>query len=648
MREHALMKLEYGRAIEAVRHYLVTYPGKRLAERLEPSTDLRLIRSRMAETEEARRLLSKGAQPPLPSLEGVEEIMMLLGTGYILSEPQLGALAQFIRSCGQLKKFMEAKSQEAAVVASYSASMYEIRELLRAIEGSIDRGRIVDGASAELGKVRKRIRVAEEKLHRKLDAIMAKHAAHLQERLVSQRSGRFVLPVKKEYRKLIRGAVLDESSSGQTVFVEPEEASLLQQELGLLRSEESREELRILAGLTEAAEGCKQELSINIETIGHYDLLFAKAKWALAIGGRPVELNEEGVIELKGARHPFLGADAVPLDVTVGGDYRSLLITGPNTGGKTLALKTVGLLTLLAQTGLLVPAAEGSRLAVFRRVEADIGDDQSLDRSLSTFSAHLTNLIGILAEAGRSTLVLLDELATGTDPGEGVGLSIAVLEELHRSGSVVLATTHFNEIKQFARVTPGFRNARMAFDEESLRPLYRLDMGEAGDSYAFVIARRLGVEENVLRRAKQIAERLQAGRGKPEDGELFDGLGIAPAEAAEGKREGGSGKRKSERGRDAGATPEFKIGDVVWIPSLKAPGTVYRLPDERGNLTVQVKGQKLRINRKRIKPYIDGARLYPEQYDLDIVFESVASRKLRKRMSKRHVEGASIETPSDD
>jgi len=648
MREHSFIKLEYHRALDTVRQYLVTYPGRKLAERLQPSTDRVSIRARMTETEEARKLLSKGAQPPLPSLEGVEEVMALLGTGYILSEQQLGCLARFIRSCGQLMKFMEAKSSEASVIASYSASMYELDGLLRSIETSIDRGRIVDGASAELGKVRKRIRIAEEKLHRKLEALMAKHSSHLQERLVSQRGGRFVLPIKKEYRKFIRGAVLDESSSGQTVFVEPEEASSLAEELQMLRSEENREEMRILASLTEEAETCRQELSVNIETVGHYDLLIAKAKWALAIDGRPVELNEEGIIELKGARHPFLGANAVPLNVMVGDDYRSLLITGPNTGGKTIALKTVGLLTLMAQTGLLVPAEEGSRLAVFRQVEADIGDDQNLDRSLSTFSAHLTNLIGILSEAGRSTLVLLDELATGTDPGEGVGLSIAVLEELHRRGSVVLATTHFNEIKQFARVTPGFRNARMAFDEESLRPLYRLDMGEAGDSYAFVIARKLGVEEKILRRAKEIAERLQAGRGKTEDGALFEGAELPPAEAQGSSRSSGITARRPVPNREEAEEPAFKVGDVVWIPNLKATGVVYKLHDERGNMIVQVKGRKLRINRKRVKPYIDGSRLYPQDYDMDIVFDTVANRKLRKQMGKRHVQGLRIERPPED
>ncbi|GIO14824.1 endonuclease MutS2 [Cohnella xylanilytica] len=665
MREPSLAKLEYRRAIDTLLSYATTYPGKKLAERLRPMTDRSVIEARLRETEEARRLIARGSQPPLPSLEGMEETMQLLGTGYILSEQQLGHVARFVRSCEQLRKFMDGKAYEAASVAGYSASMYDLTDLLREIENSVDRGMILDGASPELGKIRKRIRAAEEKLHKRLEGLMAKHADCLQERLVSQRNGRYVLPVKKELRKRIPGAVLDESASGQTVFVEPAEAVGLQMELSALRAEENREELQILARLTEEAENRSQELSVNIETVGHYDLLFAKAKWALAIDGRPVELNEEGVIELRGARHPFLAGKAVPLNVTVGDGYRTLLITGPNTGGKTATIKTVGLLTLMAQSGLLVPAEEGSKLSVFRAVEADIGDDQSLDRSLSTFSSHLKNVIDILAEADRRTLVLLDELATGTDPGEGIGLSIAVLEELHRRGAVVLATTHFNEIKEYARVTPGYRNARMAFDEETLRPLYRLDMGEAGNSYAFVIARKLGIAEGIVERARAIAEGLRSGRPSAP-------IAAAPAEGGETKAGDGGPRKvaKPERAAPAPAPapaansaaapgsfsedaasetePELSVGDAVWIPSLGTRGVVYRLPDERGNLTVQIRGEKIKINRKRVTLAIEAKRLYPADYDLDIVFESVENRKKRKLMGKRHVEGLKIEKPPED
>ncbi|CAM4001172.1 DNA mismatch repair protein MutS [Cohnella lubricantis] len=648
MRDSSLHKLEYPRVIDTLLTYAQTYLGRKLVSGLKPLSDRRTIALKLRETEETRRLIARGAQPPLPSLEGMEEVMALLGTGYIMSERQLGQLAQFARSCGQLGKFMRSKGGEASAVAAYASSMYDLSGLLSSIESCVDRGMVLDSASPELGKLRRLIRGAEEKLKRRLDDLLAKHADCLQERLVSQRGGRFVLPVKKENRKRIPGAVLDESASGQTVFVEPAEAAALQSELSELRSEESREEMQILARLTEEAENYSRELSVNLEAVGYYDLLLAKAKWALAIDGREVEVGEDGVIELRGARHPFLSGQAVPLHVEIGGDYRTLLITGPNTGGKTVAIKTVGLLTLMAQSGLLVPAEEGSRLSVFGAVEADIGDDQSLDRSLSTFSSHLRNVIGILSIAGRGALILLDELATGTDPGEGIGLSIAVLEELHRRGAVVLATTHFNEIKEYARRTPGFRNARMAFDEETLRPLYRLDMGEAGNSYAFVIARRLGIPEEIVDRAKAIAESLQLNRGSSPitADEIEEAAQVIP----DGVRvqSGAEGADATEANADASQPAKpLAIGDVVWIPSLHSRGVVYRLPDDRGELIVQIPGEKVRMNRKRVKLAIESKQLYPDDYDMDIVFESVEDRKKRKLMGKRHVEGLKIEKPPE-
>ncbi|XID95404.1 endonuclease MutS2 [Paenibacillaceae bacterium WGS1546] len=567
MRKHALKKLEYDRVIEILTTCASTYLGKEKIARLEPIAETETIRRRLEETEEAVRLLAKGGQPPLPSLEGMETLIPLLGTGYVLSEAEFGHLARFARSCEQLRQYMAAKKAEAPVVAGYGTAMHDLKPLRESVEACIDRGRIVDGASSELAKIRKKIRAAEEKLQKRLDGLMSRHADILQERIVSQRGGRYVLPVKREYRKRLPGAALDESSSGQTVFVEPSELAGLQTELNETRMSEGWEESRILARLTGEAEEYARELAVNLEAVGHYDFLFAKAKWGLAIGGSAPELNEDGAIELKEARHPLLSVDPVPLNIRTGGDCRALLITGPNTGGKTVALKTVGLLTLMAQSGLLVPAAKGSRIAVFRSVEVDIGDDQSLEASLSTFSSHLRNVIDILAHAGSRSLVLLDELATGTDPGEGVGLSIAVLEELYRRGCVLMATTHFNEIKEYARTVDGFRNARMAFDERTLRPLYRLDMGEAGNSYAFVIASKLGIAPGIIDRAREIADGLQAGRG------------------------------------------------AVAIP----------------------------------QPPIERKHLYPgDNYDLDIVFDSVENRKKRHLMGKRHIEGMTIERPPED
>lgn len=335
----------------------------------------------------------------------------------------------------------------------------------------------------------------------------------MQENLVSQRNGRYVFPIKKEYRKQIKGSVVDESSSGQTVYVEPQELAVLQQELSILRIEEGKEEAKILSYLTELLDGKAEELRGNAETVGWYDYVFARGKYAQSIEGQPVRLNGNGVVDLRQAKHPLLGGGTVPLDIQIGRGYRALIVTGPNTGGKTVALKTVGLLCLMVQSGLLVPAGEGSSFPVFRHIAADIGDGQSLEQSLSTFSAHITRVIDMLTFADEATLVLIDEMASGTDPGEGVALSIALLEELARRGTMVIATTHYNEIKHFAGVTPGFRNARMEFDPETLRPLYRLCIGEAGSSYAFLISRKLGLNPELIRRAEELAARREEGPG---------------------------------------------------------------------------------------------------------------------------------------
>jgi len=640
LRTHALNKLEYNRVIEILMTYATTYLGREQIEKLEPSDSLPVITRKLAETEEACGLLAKGASAPLPSLEGMETIMALLGTGYVLSEQDFGHLAQFARSCEQLKQYMASKKTEAPSVASYVYAMHDLKPLREQIEQCVDRGRIVDTASNNLHKARKKIRVAEERLQKRLDGMLSRLSDILQERLVSQRNGRYVLPVKKEYRKRVPGTVLDVSASGQTVFVEPSEVAGLQYELSALRSEETREEALILAQLTGVAEGYAQELGINMETVGHYDFLFAKAKWGFSIGGIAPTMNEDRLIDLREARHPLLSAKPVPLNVKLGGEFRALLITGPNTGGKTVALKTVGLLTLMAQSGLLIPAAKGSTLAIFRSVEVDIGDDQSLDASLSTFSSHLRNVIDILGHAGNKTLVLLDELATGTDPGEGVGLSIAVLEELYRRGAVLMATTHFNEIKEYARVTPGFRNARMAFDEETLRPLYRLDMGEAGNSYAFVIAAKLGVPQQIIERARIITGSLKSG-GAADQRAIIP---IAQLEEAQQKKPNTQQARLPAE-EPASVQPDWEVGDVVFVPHLKRTGVIYRLPDERGNVTIQIQKEKIVINHKRVRRYIERKQLYPGQdYDMDIVFDAVDNRKKRKQMNKRHVDGLTIES----
>ena len=665
MNNKMLQRLEYDRIKERVMENAVSYLGRQHVEKMEPMTDLNAIRKALDETAEAHTLLMQGASVPLPSLQGIEPVRSLLGTGYMFNESDFTHTLLFLRSCAQLRKYMIAKSEIAPTVSGYAASMHDLDKLRSEIERCIRNGRVADEASKDLSKIRKKLAAVENRIKSKIEALMSRYRTLLQENLVSMRGGRYVLPIKKEFRKQFKGNSLDESASGQTVYMEPAEIAHMQHEQAGLRADEAREEAKVLSELTDLMEQHARELNSNVETVGTYDYLFAKAKYGLAIGGRNVGLNIEGVVDIRGGKHPLLGRDTVPLTFRIGRGYRTLIITGPNTGGKTVALKTVGLLTLMAQSGLLVPVEERSTFAVFKHVAADIGDGQSIEQSLSTFSAHIKNIIDMLSYADDSTLILIDEMASGTDPGEGVALSIAILEELHRRGTTVMVTTHFNEIKNYAALAPGFENARMEFDSATLQPLYQLRIGEAGHSYAFLIAQKLGISPAIIARSEEIT----AGRKELRAASLPLGNGVAagegkPAEAAGAKLDGHSWQvspaQPSQDTIDTGAVPiaerpyaepmmaelaeyldgvaiaqpgsstlmaqastadapeeqageppvsvpvnkRFEAGDSVYVSNLKREGIVCEEEDTKGNVGVFIEKQRIKINKKHLQHYL--------------------------------------------
>ncbi|MGG4095070.1 endonuclease MutS2 [Paenibacillus lautus] len=654
MKPFALNKLEYERIRTELERFAVSYLGVEHIQKMAPLTQMKAIHNKLNETVEAKTLLHTGASVPIPSLEGIKMVLDLLGTGYVLSERDFGNMVQYLRSCRQLIQYMNAKNDIAPLISSYASSMHELRPLLSEIERSIHGGRVVDSASKDLAKVRKKIIMTEERIKRKLDSLMSRYKGIMQEHVISKRGGRYVLPIKKEHRKSVNGSILDESASGQTVFIEPSDLQALQMELTLLHADEVREETKVLSDLTALAEQYQFELRTNADIVGVYDYIIARGKYAISIGGRNVSLNQEGFIHLKSAVHPLIGSTMVPLDFTIGKRYKTLIITGPNTGGKTSALKTVGLITVMVQSGLLVPVADGSHCAIFEEVSVDIGDGQSLEHALSTFSAHIRNIRDILQTASRSTLVLLDEMASGTDPGEGVGLSIAILEELSQRQATVVVTTHFTEIKNFAERTAGFENARMEFDADTLEPLYRLRIGEAGHSYAFVIAAKLGIPESIITRSREITE-AGAARG---DKVLRDDVRSEPKAWAEEASLAEhvtlpTGEQDElvivqdhvdvDEDEDSPSSL-YQLGDRVYVPYLKRSGTVYETMDGRGNIGVMIQKDRLKINHKRLKPYIAAKDLYPEDYNLDIVFESKENLKKRKLMNRKHVEGLQIET----
>ncbi|MCS6863135.1 MAG: endonuclease MutS2, partial [Abditibacteriales bacterium] len=395
----------------------------------------------------------------------------------------------------------------------WAAHIVTLRTVEEAIHAAIDeRGEIRDNASEKLAKIRRAMRSTTDAIHARLRSLLADSEVqhYLQEPLVTLRDDRYCLPVKAEHRARLGGIVHDRSASGATFFVEPAAIVDLNNELRQLKLDERDEIFHIRKRLSDLIGEHVTDLLTSLDAIGRLDFIFAKAKLSRAMDAVAPQLNAEGQVDLKQARHPLLTGDVVPIDVQLGMDFNTLLITGPNTGGKTVTLKTVGLLTLMAQCGLHVPAQEGSQLAVFKQVFADIGDEQSIEQSLSTFSSHMKQIVKILRRADAHTLVLLDEIGAGTDPDEGAALAKAILTALHQRGAKTICTTHYGELKLFAYHHEGMRNASVEFDAKTLRPTYRLRIGLPGSSHAFAIAARLGMPWKLVRQARGFLRRDRA------------------------------------------------------------------------------------------------------------------------------------------
>lgn len=511
MNDKAAELLGYNKVKEKLKEYALSDIAKNRIERLEPWFDKGSIEIAMNETTEARNIVDTTTSIPIHSLTNIESVRHKINKGFVLSPKDLEALAGLLWEVKKLKNFIKDKESIAPTISINALSFKELEQLREDIERSIVKGKVDDKASAKLSKIRRKILILEDKIKSRLDEVLRdkKYKGCIQDALVSQRNGRYVIPVKSGQKKQLAGRIHDKSQSGSTVFIEPAEVKKLQDELEMYKQEEEKEVYRILSTLTAVA--CENEgaINTNIEVMGNYDYIFAKGKYSKFIAGRHVELNNTNYINLKGAKHPLLGELAVPLNFEVGGKYKGVVITGPNTGGKTVALKTVGLLTMMAQSGLHIPVNEGTTVGIFEDVLVDIGDGQSIEQSLSTFSAHIRNVVSILNCASEHTLVILDELGSGTDPSEGMGIAVAILEELYNKGAVICATTHYSELKEFADQHQGFLNGSMEFDINTLKPLYKLNIGKAGESNAFLIALRLGIDKRLIERAHIITYKQQ-------------------------------------------------------------------------------------------------------------------------------------------
>ncbi|MFC0189594.1 endonuclease MutS2 [Fictibacillus aquaticus] len=640
MNTNTFKTLEFNKILEKLSSFAMNDLTRKRFAKLKPSTDEAVVRSWLSETSEAAAILEKSSSVPIANLNGIENLLRVPDKGLNLSPEQLWLLYGLLENAARFQRFMRDKEFIAPTVSTYAYSMFDLSELKNEIERCIRNNRVDDGASKALAKVRKRTAAMDDKIKSKLESLVksSMYRDMMQDQIVSMRDGRYVIPVKSEHKRHFDGTILDSSSSGATVYMEPQEIKKLQTELNMLRAEEEIEISKILGQLTDMVVGYEREISITMEAMVHYDFIFAKAKYSRAIDGAAVKVNTENRIIIHEGRHPLLGSKCVPLHFRLGEEYGALVITGPNTGGKTVAIKTVGLMTLMVQSGLHVPVGDGSEFAVYRNVLVDIGDNQSIEQSLSTFSAHITNIISILQETSPRDLVILDELGAGTDPVEGMALAVAILEKVYSKGSSLLATTHYSEIKEFAEQTPGFENGSMAFDLETLRPLYRLTIGKAGASQAFAIASKLGMSAELIERAKNVA-------GRSEEKTSVD---LSVPDKIQQLREKAILKDRKPVKRESmfsagDAEKVFEVGDRVHVSSMNSAGVIFELENDRGEYGVQVDGKKVWVQKKRLSVHIKAEALYPKEYDMDIVFETKENRKKDKQMKKRHVDGMSIE-----
>ncbi|PYZ97279.1 endonuclease MutS2 [Alteribacter lacisalsi] len=501
--------LEYEKMKKQLMQHAGSSLGKKRVERLMPVTDLEEVRLAQKATYEGAKILRLKGQAPLGGIRDIRASIKRAAIGGMLNEQELLDIASTIYGSRRFKQFIEQCEEDelnVPLLAELAASYVPLTDLERTIKQSIDEnGEMLDSASSQLRTVRQQIRSHESAIRSKLENITRSSSARkmLSDAIITIRNDRYVIPVKQEYRGQFGGLVHDQSSSGATLFIEPDAVVSINNQLREARVKERQEIERILHELTAETAENGDELTLVVDAMEEADFIFAKAYYSREIKGTQPSLNEEGRLEFKKARHPLIPSDEiVPIDVELGGSFQSLVITGPNTGGKTVTLKTIGLLTLMAQSGLHIPCEEGSEAAVFKKIFADIGDEQSIEQSLSTFSSHMTNIVSILDDLDHESLVLFDELGAGTDPTEGAALAISILDYVYKVGARVAATTHYSELKGYAYNREGVINASVEFDVETLRPTYRLMIGVPGRSNAFAISRRLGLRQDVIEEAQ--------------------------------------------------------------------------------------------------------------------------------------------------
>ena len=615
-----MITLGFDRIIQQLQEQAVSQAAHRKLAETEPILQEGLCRARMEETTAARFVMENAGTPPLTDTEGVENGLIQAVQGGMLLPAQLTFIARFCSTVQRLRRYLQNAQVFSAGIASWHTELPDLNELQSEIERSVREDAVLDDASPALKNLRRQREHTEQLIREKLNQILLHHRKELADNYITQRNGFYVLPVQKRFQSVFPGTAVDTSAKGSTVFMEPSAVRALRQELEMLQIEIDTEERRILWELSNRVAADETALRDALRVMTDLDALFARAKLSMEMKARPAELTAERSIRLVNARHPLLDPETcVPLNLVLSAPDAGIAVTGPNTGGKTVCLKTVGLLTLMAQSGLHIPCGEGTVIAMMDRVLCDIGDSQSISQNLSTFSGHMTNVIRILEACSRDSLVLLDELGSGTDPAEGSGLAAAILEELLRRECFFMVTTHDPQIKQWAEQTEKVVSARMAFDQVSLKPLYHLEMGMSGESCAIEIARRLGMDEGLLARARQVADH---------------GPGAKPEPVRKPMRIP-SGRLQRLSVKTEGTFERFSMGDSVLLLPDRKNAIVYRPADDEGNVIIQIRGRKMTVRHNRLRLLVPSSELYPPDYDFSIIFDTVANRKAAHTMDRK-------------
>ncbi|MBQ9983507.1 MAG: DNA mismatch repair protein MutS [Lachnospiraceae bacterium] len=586
------------------------------------------LKKQLRDTTDARELIEKTGNPPLQNIAEIKNILLIVEKGDCLTPYQLERVEKVLVAIKRLKDYLERGKVYNNSLAYYEENLDCISELREEIGSKIRNGGVDDYASKELGQIRNEIIKCEEQMKQKAQQIMRTHKAYMADNYCTYRNGRICLPVKAEYRLKITGSVIDKSSTGSTLFIEPSSVAKYYEELQLLKISEENEVYRILYTLSAIVLSAASILNANLIMIEKLDFIFSKGKLSLDMDAIEPVINTERRIKLAEARHPLMDkTNAVPLQFDIGENVRGIVITGPNTGGKTVAIKTVMLNCMMAQCGLHV-TCEQADICMNSSYLCDIGDGQNLSENLSTFSAHITNVLEVLREADKDSFVIMDELGSGTDPTEGMGIAIAILEEIRKSGAVFLVTTHYPEVKEYASKTECIVNARMEFDKETLKPTYQMVIGEAGESCAFYIADRLGMPNEMLRVA------VCAAYGE----DAVDSYKFQKPESELVKRNTTRISKTQKPKNKKSLSTKYNIGDSVMVYPEKKIGIVCEPINEKGVLRVQLPNKKIWINHKRVKLQVVATELYPEDYDFSIIFDTVENRKKRHNMERKYTD----------